>query len=223
MRRKGWRHPPCGVRGQSARLPGVQFQTSPAAELEHAFRWPTTHDLPERDQIGIFNRSYCQEVLIARGHPEVLRGAGLPPTALDEPTVWRGRYRSIVDLEIHLHHNGTVIITFFLHLSAGEQRRCLLLRTDDPDKDWKSRVSAFRDTLTRGLQPFRYLHDCSGTSGWSIRRVGFSPTGKAQPYHGARRKRSNVVSCRFAGDQIPGMPTKPGKALMRSIQLRTLA
>ena len=70
-------------------------------------------------------------------HPEILRGEGLPPTLLDEQTVWQGRYRSIVDLENHLHRNGTVIIKFFLHLSAEEQRKRFLDRIKEPDKNWK--------------------------------------------------------------------------------------
>ncbi len=108
-----------------------------AAELEHDFLWRTTRSLPERGRIGIFNRSYYEEVLIVRVHPEILRTEGLPAESLDENTVWQGRYRSIVQLEDHLHRNGTRIIKFFLHLSKEEQRKRLLERIDELDKNWK--------------------------------------------------------------------------------------
>ncbi len=129
------RHVMSGVNPQGCKV--FSFKHPSAAELEHDFLWRTTGDLPERGQIGIFNRSYYEEVLIVRVHPEILRGEGLPPTLLDEQTVWQGRYRSIVDLENHLHRNGTVIIKFFLHLSAEEQRKRFLDRIKEPDKNWK--------------------------------------------------------------------------------------
>ena len=106
-------------------------------ELEHDFLWRTTRDLPERGRIGIFNRSYYEEVLVVRVHPEILRSEGLPDALLDEKEVWQGRYRSIVDMERHLHRNGTRIVKFFLHLSKDEQRKRFLARIDEPDKNWK--------------------------------------------------------------------------------------
>jgi len=129
------RHVMSGVNPQGCKV--FSFKHPSAAELEHDFLWRTTRDLPERGQIGIFNRSYYEEVLIVRVHPEILRGEGVPRTLLDEQTIWQGRYRSIVDLENHLHRNGTVIIKFFLHLSAEEQRRRFLDRIKEPDKNWK--------------------------------------------------------------------------------------
>ena len=93
--------------------------------------------LPERGRIGIFNRSYYEEVLIVRVHPEILRGQGLPDGLVDEKTIWQERYRSIVDLENHLHRNGTRIVKFFLHLSKEEQRKRFLDRIDEPEKNWK--------------------------------------------------------------------------------------
>ena len=92
---------------------------------------------PERGRIGIFNRSYYEEVLVVRVHPEILRSQGLPDELLDEKTIWKERYRSIVDLEEHLHRNGTRIIKVFLHLSKDEQRKRFLERIDEPDKNWK--------------------------------------------------------------------------------------
>jgi PPK2 family polyphosphate:nucleotide phosphotransferase len=114
-------HVMSGVNPQGCQV--FSFKHPSPAELKHDFLWRTTRDLPERGRIGIFNRSYYEEVLIARVHPEILRGEGLPVTLVDEKTLWRHRYRSIVDLERHLDRNGTRIIKFFLHLSKEEQRK----------------------------------------------------------------------------------------------------
>jgi PPK2 family polyphosphate:nucleotide phosphotransferase len=129
------RHVMSGVNPQGCQV--FSFKHPSATELEHDFLWRTTQSLPERGRIGIFNRSYYEEVLIVRVHPEILHTEGLPDESRDEMAVWRERYRSIVDLENHLHRNGTRIIKFFLHLSKDEQRRRFLERIDDPDKNWK--------------------------------------------------------------------------------------
>jgi len=113
------------------------FKHPSAGELLHDFLWRTTRDLPERGKIGIFNRSYYEEVLIARVHPQILRNEGLPDPPDDANAVWHSRYRSIVDLERHLDLNGTRIIKIFLHLSKEEQRRRFLERIDQPQKNWK--------------------------------------------------------------------------------------
>jgi PPK2 family polyphosphate:nucleotide phosphotransferase len=113
------------------------FKQPSAEELEHDFLWRTTCRLPERGRIGMFNRSYYEEVLIVRVHPEILCGQGLPEELYDEKTIWKERYRSIVDLEEHLHRNGTRIIKVFLHLSKDEQRKRFLERIDEPDKNSK--------------------------------------------------------------------------------------
>ncbi len=113
------------------------FKQPSADELKHDFLWRTTCRLPERGQIGIFNRSYYEEVLVVRVHPEILRSQGLAEESRDEKTVWQERYRSIVDLESHLHRNGTRIIKVCLHLSKGEQRKRFLDRIDEPDRNWK--------------------------------------------------------------------------------------
>ena len=128
-------HVMSGVNPQGCRV--YSFKHPSDSELEHDFLWRTTQALPERGQIGIFNRSYYEEVLIVRVHPEILGSEGLPPSALDERTIWQGRFRSIVDLENHLHRNGTLIVKFFLHVSAEEQRKRFLQRIDEPDKNWK--------------------------------------------------------------------------------------
>jgi len=113
------------------------FKHPSAEELEHDFLWRTTCRLPARGRIGVFNRSYYEEVLIVRVHPEILRSEGIPGGSADNRMDWKGRYRSIVDLEKHLHRNGTRIIKFFLHLSKEEQRKRFLSRIDEPDKNWK--------------------------------------------------------------------------------------
>ena len=129
------KHVMSGINPQGCQV--FSFKHPSATELQHDFLWRTTRDLPERGRIGIFNRSYYEEVLIVRVHPEILRSEGLPDALLDEKTVWHDRYRSIVDLERHLHGNGTRIIKFYLHLSKEEQRKRFLQRIDEPEKNWK--------------------------------------------------------------------------------------
>ena len=129
------RHVMSGVNPQGCEV--FSFKQPSAEELEHDFLWRTTRHLPERGRIGIFNRSYYEEVLVVRVHPEILRSQGLPEELRDERTLWSGRYRSITDLESHLHRNGTRVVKLFLHLSKGEQRNRLLARIDDPEKNWK--------------------------------------------------------------------------------------
>ena len=129
------RHVMSGVNPQGCQV--FSFKHPSATELDHDFLWRTSQCLPERGRIGIFNRSYYEEVLIVRVHPEILRSQGLPDELLDEKTVWQDRYRSIMDLENHLYRNGTRIIKFFLHLSEEEQRKRFLDRIDEPEKNWK--------------------------------------------------------------------------------------
>ena len=129
------RHVMSGVNPQGCEV--FSFKQPSSEELKHDFLWRTTCRLPERGRIGIFNRSYYEEVLIARVHPEILRGQGLPVELLDEKTIWKERYRSITDLEDHLHRNGTRIVKVFLHMSKDEQRKRFLERIDEPDKNWK--------------------------------------------------------------------------------------
>ena len=129
------KHVMSGVNPQGCEV--HSFKHPSMEELEHDFLWRTTRYLPERGRIGIFNRSYYEEVLIVRVHPEILHSEGLPKELLDEKTIWRDRYRSIVDLENHLYRNGTRIVKFFLHVSKDEQRRRFLARIDEPDKNRK--------------------------------------------------------------------------------------
>jgi len=129
------KHVMSGVNPQGCQV--FSFKHPSPVELQHDFLWRTTRDLPERGRIGIFNRSYYEEVLIVRVHPEILRSEGIPNTPHDNKAVWGERYRSIVDLERHLYGNGTRIIKFFLHLSKEEQRKRFLQRIDEQEKNWK--------------------------------------------------------------------------------------
>jgi PPK2 family polyphosphate:nucleotide phosphotransferase len=121
---------PAGCRVSSFKQPSVE-------ELQHDFLWRTTFRLPERGQIGIFNRSYYEEVLVVRVHPEILRSQGLSEELRDEKVIWEERYQSIADLERHLYRNGTRTVKVFLHLSREEQRKRFLERIDQPEKNWK--------------------------------------------------------------------------------------
>jgi PPK2 family polyphosphate:nucleotide phosphotransferase len=129
------KHVMSGINPQGCEV--SSFKHPSAEELDHDFLWRTTRRLPERGKIGIFNRSYYEEVLIARVHPEILRAERLPQRNLEGKNIWKDRYRSIVDLEKHLRCNGTVIVKFFLHLSKEEQRKRFLDRLKEPDKNWK--------------------------------------------------------------------------------------
>jgi len=133
------RHVMSGINPQSCQV--FSFKQPSAEELKHDFLWRTIKCLPERGRIGIFNRSYYEEVLIVRVHPEILYGQGLPDELLDLNIIWKERFRSIVEMEKHLHRNGTKIIKFFLHLSKDEQRKRFLERIDEPEKNWKFSIS----------------------------------------------------------------------------------
>jgi PPK2 family polyphosphate:nucleotide phosphotransferase len=129
------RHVMSGVNPQGCQV--FSFKHPSAVELQHDFLWRTTRDLPERGRIGIFNRSYYEEVLVVRVHRDILHSEGLADPPHHDKTVWRDRYRSITDMEKHLYVNGTRIIKFFLHLSKEEQRKRFLARIDDEEKNWK--------------------------------------------------------------------------------------
>ncbi|TAK91962.1 MAG: polyphosphate kinase 2 family protein [Burkholderiaceae bacterium] len=129
------KHVMSGVNPQGCQV--FSFKHPSATELEHDFLWRSAQCLPERGRIGIFNRSYYEEVLIVRVHPEILHSEGLPDRRTHNKTIWEERYRSIRDLENHLARNGTRIVKFFLHLSREEQRQRFLSRIDTPEKNWK--------------------------------------------------------------------------------------
>jgi PPK2 family polyphosphate:nucleotide phosphotransferase len=129
------KHVMSGVNPQGCQV--FSFKHPSESELEHDFLWRCSQCLPERGRIGIFNRSYYEEVLIVRVHPEILRSEGIPDGKIDEKTIWKERYESIMAWEKHLYRNGTRIIKFFLHMSKEEQRKRFLARVDEPDKNWK--------------------------------------------------------------------------------------
>ena len=129
------KHVMSGVNPQGCQV--FSFEHPSEEELDHDFLWRTTRCLPERGRIGIFNRSYYEEVLIVKVHPEILASQHLPNEFLDKKTIWQDRYSSIVNLEKHLHRNGTRVIKFFLHLSKDEQQKRFLQRIDAPEKNWK--------------------------------------------------------------------------------------
>ena len=129
------KHVMSGINPQGCQV--YSFKHPSLEELDHDFLWRTTRNLPERGRIGIFNRSYYEEVLIVRVHKELLRAENLPQEILDDKNIWDERYRSIRDLEAHLHRNGTRIVKFFLHVSKEEQRKRFLSRIDEPEKNWK--------------------------------------------------------------------------------------
>ena len=137
------RHVMSGVNPEGCEV--FSFKQPSEEELKHDFLWRTTCRLPERGRIGIFNRSYYEEVLITRVHPEILATQNLPEHSLEMKHFWRDRYRSIVELEEHLHRNGTRIIKFFLNLSKKEQEKRFLERIDDADKNWKFSASDIKE------------------------------------------------------------------------------
>src|SRR5438105_795980 len=137
------KHVMSGVNPQGCQV--YSFKHPGPEELAHDFLWNATRHLPERGRIGIFNRSYYEEVLIVRVHPEILAGQGLPEEMGDPGSIWRDRYRSIVNLEDHLHRNGTRVIKFFLHVSKEEQRKRFLKRIDEPDKNWKFSIADIKE------------------------------------------------------------------------------
>jgi len=132
------KHVMSGVNPQGCQV--FTFGPPSDEELDHDFLWRTNKCLPERGRIGIFDRSYYEEVLIVRVQPEILAGQRLPAELVDPQTLWHQRFTDIVNLESYLHRNGTRTVKFFLHLSREEQRQRLLARIADPQKNWKFRI-----------------------------------------------------------------------------------
>ena len=128
------RHVMSGVNPQGTTV--HSFKPPSAEELEHDFLWRSVKALPERGGIGIFNRSYYEEVLVVRVHPEILDAQHLPP-GTQRKDIWKHRYDAINDFERHLTRNGIVVLKFFLNLSKEEQKRRFLQRIDTPEKNWK--------------------------------------------------------------------------------------
>jgi PPK2 family polyphosphate:nucleotide phosphotransferase len=132
------KHVMSGVNPQGCQV--YSFKTPSDQELQHDFLWRTTRDLPERGHIGIFNRSYYEEVLVVRVHPEILKGEKTPPSLVGKK-IWEERFEDICGFEKHMARSGTVIRKFFLHLSKKEQKKRFLKRLEEPEKNWKFSAS----------------------------------------------------------------------------------
>jgi PPK2 family polyphosphate:nucleotide phosphotransferase len=156
------KHVMSGVNPQGCQV--FSFKHPSIEELEHDFLWRTTRCLPERGRIGVFNRSYYEEVLIVRVHSEILSSQGLPDELLDKKNIWQDRYDSIIDLERHLHRNGTRIIKFFLHISKDEQKKRFLQRIDEPEKNWKFSINDIEERKFWHDYMSAYEHCISETS-----------------------------------------------------------
>jgi PPK2 family polyphosphate:nucleotide phosphotransferase len=156
------RHIMSGVNPQGCEV--FSFKQPGPEELAHDFLWHATRRLPERGRIGIFNRSYYEEVLIVRVHPELLAAQRLPPAVVASPGLWQERYESIVAWEDHLHRNGTRIVKIFLHLSKAEQRNRFLQRIEDPEKNWKFNAADVRERKFWNRYQEAYQNCLSATS-----------------------------------------------------------
>lgn len=148
------------------------FKVPSATELAHDYLWRSTIVLPPRGRIGIFNRSYYEELLVTRVHPAVLAGEDLPPQRVSGPDLWRDRYDDINAFERHMTRNGTLIVKFFLHLSSEEQRKRLLERIETPDKNWKLsaadvRERTFWDAYQRAYEEM-LAHTSSAWAPWYV-------------------------------------------------------
>jgi len=136
------KHVMSGVNPQGCQV--YSFKAPSDRELQHDFLWRTTCDLPERGHIGIFNRSYYEEVLVVRVHPEILKSQKTPPSLVGKK-IWDERFEDIRCFERHMARNGTVIRKFFLHVSKKEQKKRFLERLDEPEKNWKFSASDVRE------------------------------------------------------------------------------
>ena len=128
------KHVMSGINPQGCQV--SSFKTPSAEELDHDFLWRCNRNLPERGRIGIFNRSYYEEVLVLRVHPEILESQKLPPVRIDKD-IWERRFRDIRAYERYLNENGTIVRKFYLHVSRAEQKRRFLERINKPEKNWK--------------------------------------------------------------------------------------
>jgi PPK2 family polyphosphate:nucleotide phosphotransferase len=147
------KHVMSGVNPQGCQV--YSFKAPSAQELNHDFLWRTNRCLPERGRIGIFNRSYYEETLVARVHPEILARENLP-LPLVTKHIWRQRFEDINALERYLTRNGVVVLKFYLHLSKEEQRRRFLSRLEEPEKHWKFSEADLRERRLWGAYSQAY-------------------------------------------------------------------
>ena len=175
------KHVMSGVNPQGTQVHA--FKAPSSEELDHDFLWRTTCRLPERGRIGIFNRSYYEEVLVVRVHPELLAGQRLPPERVT-PQIWTERFDAINAFERYLGQNGVIVRKFFLHLSRREQRKRFLERLEDPEKHWKfslgdvrerrhwdAYMAAYEDVIRRTSTPDAPWHVVPADHKWFTRLV----------------------------------------------------
>jgi len=155
------KHVMSGVNPQGCQV--YSFKSPSAVELQHDFLWRTTRHLPERGRIGIFNRSYYEELLVVRVHPELLENEKVPPSLVTK-NLWQERFEAIRNFEQHLTRNGTVVRKFFLHLSKREQKRRFLQRLEQPEKNWKFSASDIRERQCWGAYMEAYEDMIRNTS-----------------------------------------------------------
>jgi PPK2 family polyphosphate:nucleotide phosphotransferase len=136
------KHVMSGINPQGCQV--VSFKAPTSEELDHDYMWRCAKNLPERGRIGIFNRSYYEEVLVVKVHPEFLAGQKLPPSLVGK-SVWDDRYEDIRNFERYLSRNGTRIVKFFLNVSRGEQKKRFLERIEHPEKNWKFSAADVRE------------------------------------------------------------------------------
>ena len=195
------KHVMSGVNPQGCQV--FAFKTPSAEELDHDFLWRTTKCLPERGRIGIFNRSYYEEVLVVRVHPEILAKQKLPPELVTK-RIWKERYEDIASFERYLARNGVAVVKFFLHVSRKEQRKRFLERLERPEKNWKfsladaeerkhwdSYMEAYEDAIRATAAPRRSTR-CSAATAAASR----PPTAAgASARSGRRRTRAARRTC----------------------------
>jgi len=209
------RHVMSGVNPQGCQV--FSFKHPSATELAHDFLWRCSRDLPERGRIGIFNRSYYEEVLIVRVHPEILRGENLPDPG---KYIWQHRFRAIRDFERHLDASGTTIVKFFLHLSKEEQRKRFIARIDEPDKNWKFQES---DIVERRYWK-EYMHAYQEALAQTSTKHAPWYIVPADDKENARLIVSQIVLDTLAGLDMHYPPTGPERLrTLRSIRRRLAA
>lgn len=175
------KHVMSGVNPQGCQV--FAFKTPSAEELDHDFLWRTTKCLPERGRIGIFNRSYYEEVLVVRVHPEILGRQKLPPELVTK-RIWKERYEDIAAFERYLARNGVAIVKFFLHVSRKEQRKRFLERLERPEKNWKFSLAdaqerkhwdeymeAYEDAISATAAPWAPWYVVPADNKWFTRLV----------------------------------------------------
>lgn len=175
------RHVMSGVNPQGCQV--YSFKAPSTEELNHDFLWRTNKCIPERGRIGIFNRSYYEETLVVRVHPEFLRHQSMPPELITK-NIWKERYEDINAMEQHLTRNGIVIRKFFLNISRAEQKRRFLRRLEDPDRNWKfsaadakerlywdDYMEAYEDTIRQTATPHAPWYVVPADNKWYTRLV----------------------------------------------------